>query len=72
MDCMQFVFVPNEIGQKSVLEYHYGEFYRRFYNRPFMRKNVYPKMLFQSPHSFLRLLKNAPDFLSFKKSLKSG
>ncbi len=69
MDCVNFVFVPNEIGSKEILERYYGDFIRKFYHRPFI-KNVYRKMLFQSPHSYWRLLKNAPAFLKYKRKLK--
>jgi len=72
MDCVQFVFVPGEIPQKSILEHHYGEFFRSFYSRSFMKKNVYPRMLFQSPHSFWRLIKHAPEFLSYRRKLISN
>jgi anaerobic magnesium-protoporphyrin IX monomethyl ester cyclase len=70
MDCTNFVFVPKEIGKREVLEHHYGAFYRAFYNRPFMRKHVYPAMLFQSPHSIWRLLKNLPSFMSYTRNLR--
>ena len=69
MDCQKFVFVPHEIGKKEILEYHYGEFFKCFYNRKFMRKHVYPKMLFQSPHSAYRLIRNASDFLKYRSRL---
>ncbi len=64
LDCMNFVFVPKEIESKELLEKYYAEFIRGFYQRPWLRK-VYWKMLFQSPHSFWRLIKNAPSFLGY-------
>jgi anaerobic magnesium-protoporphyrin IX monomethyl ester cyclase len=69
MDCVNFVFVPKEIDSRETLEKHYGEFYRSFYNRPFARRKVYPRMLFQSPHSFWRLAKNAGSFLKYRREL---
>ena len=62
MDCLQFVFLPHGIADRSVLTDNYGRFIREFYNRPFM-KRVWPRMLWQSPHSFLRLIRNAPRFI---------
>lgn len=62
MDCVNFVFVSNEIKHKGTLMKHYAAFYREFYNRPFMRRYVYPKMFLQTPHSFYRLLKNSTKF----------
>ena len=69
MDCVNFVFVPKEIGAREVLEKHYGEFLARFYRRPFMKK-VYRTMLLQSPHSYWRLIRNAPSFLSYASGMK--
>jgi len=69
MDCQHPVFVPREIGSRAVLEKKYATFYERFYKRPFMRK-IYRKMLFESPHSYYRLLRHLPHFLNFTRSLK--
>lgn len=71
LDCMNFVFVSKEIGNVEILKRNYAEFYRSFYNRSFMRKQVYPRMLIQSPHSVWRFVKGLPSFLSFAKALKS-
>ena len=67
MDCMKFVFVPKETGSKEELEKYYGEFIRRFYHRQFMKK-VYRKMLFQSTHSYWRLIKHASVFWKYAKN----
>lgn len=64
MDCEHFVFVPKEIGARAVLERHYAEFIRSFYQRKYMRK-IYVKMLAQSPHSYLRLARNAAVFATY-------
>jgi radical SAM superfamily enzyme YgiQ (UPF0313 family) len=69
MDCVNVVFTPNSIGSQEVLEKNYKLFFREFYNRPFMRRNVYPSMLFQSPHSFVRLISNGINFLKYLRSL---
>jgi radical SAM superfamily enzyme YgiQ (UPF0313 family) len=68
MDCVRFVFVPNEIDSKETLEKYYREFIRRFYNRPYMRK-VYRKMFFQSPHSYWRLIKHASVFWKYARGI---
>jgi anaerobic magnesium-protoporphyrin IX monomethyl ester cyclase len=70
LDCVNFVFVSKEIKDISILKKHYALFYEKFYSRPYMRKEVYPKMLFQSTHSLYRLVKNSARFLDFTRSLK--
>ncbi|MBN1758977.1 MAG: cobalamin-dependent protein [Chitinispirillaceae bacterium] len=69
LDCEQFVFVPKGIQSREILEREQAKFYRQFYSRPFMRYQVYPKLLFQSPHSIWRLLRHAPAFLGFRRTL---
>lgn len=71
MDCVNFVFISKEIAKLATLQKHYAAFYREFYNRKFMKKYVYPKMILQSPHSMLRLLRHATRFLQFTRSLES-
>lgn len=68
MDCMNFVFIPKGITSRKVLEKYYRLFIKEFYNRPFMR-NIYRKMIVQSPHSYWRLIKGAVPFLSYAKSI---
>lgn len=72
MDCVNFVFVSKEINSIKLLNKHYAAFYQEFYNRPFMRRQVYPKMLLQSSHSFYRLLKHSTEFTQFTKSLSDN
>ncbi len=69
MDCVNFVFVPKEIQSREILEKYYKTFIRRFYNRPFMRK-VYRAMLFQSPHSYWRLIRHASSFWRYARDMK--
>ncbi len=70
LDCVNFVFISNEIKKKDILLKHYGAFYKEFYNRPFMRHHVYPRMLLQAPHSFGRIIKNSAQFTQFTRSLE--
>lgn len=69
MDCVNFVFTPKTVGSRELLEHHYKLFFREFYNRPFLRKKVYPAMLLQSPHSIARLFRHGLGFLSYLRSL---
>jgi anaerobic magnesium-protoporphyrin IX monomethyl ester cyclase len=69
MNCVDIVFIPKEIGNKEILKFHYGEFYRSFYNRPFMRKYVYPRLMVKSLHSMWRLGRHGLSFLRYSKSL---
>jgi anaerobic magnesium-protoporphyrin IX monomethyl ester cyclase len=68
MDCEHFVFVPHEIGSRELLEKHYRDFIRGFYQRKYMRK-IYRRMLFESPHSYVRLVKNGVAFVSYALTL---
>ncbi len=64
MDCEHFVFVPKEIGSRHLLEARYAEFIRAFYQRKYMRA-IYRRLIFESPHSYLRLAANAVSFASY-------
>ena len=64
LDCETFVFQSQGGPDKEALEKLYGEFLKRFYQRPFARK-VWRRMLLESPHSYLRLLRNLPAYLRF-------
>ena len=69
MNCVDIVFIPKEIGNKEILKFHYGEFYRNFYNRPFMRKYVYPRLMAKSLHSIWRAGRHGLSFLKYARSL---
>ena len=69
MDCVNFVFRPHEVPSKELLENYYRAFLTRFYRRPFMRR-MYRAMLFESPHSYLRLLRHAGAFLTYARGMK--
>jgi len=71
MDCEHFVFVSKEVGSRELLEQHRTAFIRGFYEGKAMRK-VYRAMLLQSPHSYWRLLKSAPEFLRYARGMKRG
>ena len=70
LDCEQFVFIPKGFPSRETLEKAQARFYAEFYSRPFMRRQVYPKLLFQSPHSVWRLLRHATTFLGFRRKLE--
>ena len=62
MNCIEFVFIPAGFT-KQRLERLYVQFYRTFYGRPAMLR-AYGAMLWKSPESCGRLLKNLPKFLA--------
>lgn len=68
MDCEHFVFVPDSIGSQEKLEEQYRLFIAQFYKRKSMRK-IYRAMVFQSPHSYWRLVRSAPQFLRYTREL---
>lgn len=64
MNCMNFVFVPHGMT-KDQLENLYDEFIRRFYHRSSIHWG-YTRMLWRSPHSVLKFLRNLPEILAFE------
>lgn len=68
MDCMQFLFVPKGIDRERMEEL-FIEFYKCHYMRPHVLLG-YVSMLWKSPDSWLRFVKNLPSFLSFAKTNK--
>jgi radical SAM superfamily enzyme YgiQ (UPF0313 family) len=66
MDCMHFLFVPRGISKKT-LENSFKQFYKTHYLRARMLLN-YVTMLWRSPDSWLRFVKNLLRFLAFAKS----
>ena len=68
LDCMNVVFEPASLPDKAYLQRSYGEFIRRFYNRPFAR-HMYLRMLRDAPHSYLRLARNLQTFLGFARAV---
>ncbi len=65
MNCLNFVFVP-ESFTKDELEKKHKEFYRRFYQQPKVLFG-YVKMLWKSPDSWIRFIKNFSDFMRIRK-----
>jgi len=68
MDCMHFVFVP-----KGMTKDRLEELFLQFYKSHFMRPKIlwgYITMLWRSPDSWLRFLKDASSFLKFAGSNK--
>ncbi|HBA86364.1 MAG TPA: B12-binding domain-containing radical SAM protein [Verrucomicrobia bacterium] len=63
MDCMHFLFVPEGI-RLDRLQALFQEFYKRHFTRTRILLG-YVAMLWQSPDSWLRFLKNLKAFLSF-------
>lgn len=63
MNCLNFVFVPRGMT-KEQLEGLYNEFIRRFYHRLPIRWG-YTKMVWKSPHSVAKVLRNLPEILKF-------
>ena len=63
MDCMHFVFVPNGMTKERIEKLFYN-----FYKAHFMRPKVifgYIAMLWRSPDSWIRFLKNLAGFFNF-------
>lgn len=65
MNCLNFVFIPKGIPSRERLEELYKQTMKRFYtSRDWMRK--FPRLLFKSPHSTLRVFKNLPTYIRIK------
>jgi len=62
MNCMNFIFRPNDISSLSRLEKLYNDLIRNYYERPAVLFNYF-KMFWTSPHSWFTLLKKLPDFI---------
>jgi radical SAM superfamily enzyme YgiQ (UPF0313 family) len=67
MNCNDFVFIPKGFTLDELEAWH-SRFFRSFYARPAML-GYYLGMLWQSPESYWRLLKNLPVFWSVKRSM---
>lgn len=63
MDCMQFQFVPKGMEQARMEEL-FVDFYRSHFQRPRVLWS-YVAMLWKSPDSWLRFLRNLPSFARF-------
>ena len=70
MNCLNFVFVPRGFSRER-LEQRYREFYRRYFQRlPVLWG--YVTMLWYSPDSWLRFLRNLKSFLRIRNAYKNG
>ena len=68
MDCMHFLFVP-----KGITKNHLEHFFQKFYRTHFLRPKVlwgYIAMLWKSPDSWIRFVRNVGDFLRFAMTNK--
>jgi len=66
MDCMHFLFIPTGMTRKRL-----DELFKKFYKTRFLSPHVlwgYILMLWQSPDSWLRFVKNLGDFIRFARS----
>ena len=66
MDCMHFLFIPTGMTKNRL-----DELFKKFYKTRFLRPKVlwgYIAMLWQSPESWLRFIKNLGDFIRFARS----
>jgi radical SAM superfamily enzyme YgiQ (UPF0313 family) len=69
MNCLNFVFVPKGIQSKERLNELYGQFIRQFYTgKNWVRK--FGPLLFKSPHSAYRMIRNLPTFLKIKNDFE--
>ena len=70
MNCMNFVFVPNGISSREHLDKLYREFIQGFYTgKNWMRK--FPGLMFKSPDSVKRIIRNLPTFLKIRQEFKN-
>lgn len=69
MNCLNFVFVPNEIGSKQILDQLYNTHVKRFYSDPQWRRR-FRSRLWQHRRSLWHLLRHLPDFLSAMRTFE--
>jgi len=65
MNALNFIFVPKGFT-KERMEECYREFYRCYFTRPAILLK-YVTMIWKSPHSWKRFVKDLPTFLRFRK-----
>jgi len=68
MNCLNFVFMPHGLTRER-LEERYREFYRRYFQRPSVLLG-YAAMLWRSPDSWVRFLRNWKDFMRLRAAYK--
>ncbi len=70
MNCLNFVYTPEDIESKERLSTLYNQHVKRFYSSAAWRNKLI-KRTWQHRKSLLYMLKNIPDFLSAKKSFEN-
>lgn len=70
MNCLNFVFIPKGFT-KEELEKLYDSFFKRFYGRPKMLFKYF-SMIWKSPESVYRFIKDFPSFLKARKNLRGA
>ena len=68
MNALNFVFVTAGFTRER-LEERYKEFYRKYFSRPSILMN-YLSMLWKSPDSWIRFIRDLPAFLNIRKSFE--
>jgi len=71
MNCLNFVYVPEDIESKERLDELYNKHVKRFYSDPAWRRRL-RKRFWQHRRSFLRLLQHLPTFLAAKRNFEPG
>ncbi len=69
MNCLNFVFVPKGIKSKARLENLYKKFIKQFYSSRNWISKFLP-LIFKSPHSIYRIVRNLPIFLKIKSDFE--
>jgi radical SAM superfamily enzyme YgiQ (UPF0313 family) len=70
MNCLNFVFMPHGLTRER-LEERYREFYRRYFQRPSVLMGC-AAMLWRSPDSWVRFLRNWRDFMRVRAAYRKG
>ncbi|MCG6878248.1 MAG: B12-binding domain-containing radical SAM protein [Deltaproteobacteria bacterium] len=71
MNCLNFVFVPNSIGSKEVLEELYNQHVKQFYTDPAWRRR-FRHRLWEHRRSLYYFLRHLPSFLAAKRNFEPG
>ena len=71
MNCLNFVFVPNSIGSKEVLEELYNQHVKQFYTDPAWRRR-FRRRLWEHRRSLYYFLRHLPSFLAAKRNFEPG
>ena len=71
MNCLNFVFVPNSIASKEILEELYNRHVKQFYTDPAWRRR-FRRRLWEHRRSLYYFLRHLPSFLAAKKNFEPG